>query len=118
MMLIGIGIKNTNSTLKFKNTTFIAASEISPALNYLCDGAISLRFDHNSESSFLREMTTVAQTNETYVTIFIGRENHSVTIGDLSVKYAVQGISSVSWVTVKEDGLYGKLLHCSKIQFT
>jgi hypothetical protein len=58
--------------MKFQNTTFIKASEISPALNFLCDGAISLRFDENSESSFLKEMSALAQTRETYVTIFIG----------------------------------------------
>ena len=43
MFVIGI-----NANLNLKNTTFINATEISPALNYLCDGAISLRFDENS----------------------------------------------------------------------
>jgi hypothetical protein len=39
-----------------ENTNFINATVISPNLNDLSDGAISLRFDQTSENSFLNEI--------------------------------------------------------------
>lgn len=46
--MLGMFFFDVETTLTLKDTTFINATEISPALNYLCDGAISLRFDENS----------------------------------------------------------------------
>ena len=83
--------------MTLKNTKFINATHISPDLNYICDGAISLRFDENSESSFLKEILESAQTSEEYVTIFLGREN-LVTIGDMSVKNSDEGLSGIRWL--------------------
>lgn len=46
-------------------------------------------------------MTAVAQSDqESYVTIFIGKNNQSMTIGDLSVKNAAHGLSGIKWIAV------------------
>ena len=53
-------------------------------------------------------MAALARTRDKYVTIFIGANNQTITIGDLSVKNSVQGLSSITWVDVHETD-YGKL---------
>ena len=42
--------------LSLGKTNFVSATSISPNLNQLCDGGISLRFDDGSENSFLKEI--------------------------------------------------------------
>jgi hypothetical protein len=41
-------MKGEKDTVSLVSTNFINATEISNNLNYLCDGAISLRFDNQS----------------------------------------------------------------------
>lgn len=50
---------------------FINATEISQNSNCLCDGAISLRFDEMSESSFLKEIIDYVRTSEKVITIYL-----------------------------------------------
>ena len=102
VFLLGLAIIGIRDTLQLQNTTFINATELSPNLNFLCDGAISLRFDDKSESSFMQEMAVLAQTDQKYVTIFIGEHNQTITIGDLSVKNSAQGLSGIQWVKVSQ----------------
>lgn len=63
-------------------------------------------------------MAAFSQENAFFVTIFIGQNNQSLTIGDLSVKNSAQGLSGVNWVSVEQDDLHGKLPKCQTIQFT
>jgi hypothetical protein len=65
----------------------VNASEISTHINQLCDGAISLRFDDASESSFLNEIFAYVGEPDKVVTVYLG-DNSSITIGDLSIKNA------------------------------
>jgi hypothetical protein len=48
-------------------------------------------------------MSVVAQTSESYVTIFLGHQNQTMTIGDLSVKNAEHGLSGIKWVPIEQD---------------
>ena len=45
ILMIGLGLMDENHEIELKNTNFINATRISPNLNKLCDGAVSLRFD-------------------------------------------------------------------------
>lgn len=46
--MLGFYMRNEKDIVELENTNFINATEISKNLNYLCDGAISLRFDEGS----------------------------------------------------------------------
>ena len=45
VLLIGLAVIGEKDMLTLHNTTFIKATDISANLNFLCDGAISFRFD-------------------------------------------------------------------------
>jgi hypothetical protein len=51
--MLGLFIYGERDVLQLTDTNFLNATEISPTLNSLSDGAISLRFDQSSENSFL-----------------------------------------------------------------
>jgi hypothetical protein len=53
LMLVGLFMSDEKDKIALRETNFINASQISDHLNQLCDGAISLRFDDESENSFL-----------------------------------------------------------------
>ncbi len=86
MILLGLFIYGEHDQLALDNTNFINATEISPNLNELCDGAFSMRFDTTSENSFLDEIFNYVKAVEKTVTLFIG-ENSTITIGDMTAKY-------------------------------
>lgn len=65
--------------------------------NILSDGAISLRFDEDSENSFLNEIFNYVGSSDKIITFSLGN-NATVTIGDLSVKNSEQGYAGISWV--------------------
>ena len=48
MVMLGLFIIGEKDNITLKDTTFINAHEISPNLEGLEDGAISMRFDQNS----------------------------------------------------------------------
>jgi len=48
MILLGLYIIGEKDNITLNSTTFISAAQITPNLNSLCDGAVSLRFDENS----------------------------------------------------------------------
>jgi hypothetical protein len=45
VFLLGLYIIGENDSVSLNTTTFINARKITPNLNAICDGAISLRFD-------------------------------------------------------------------------
>ena len=53
IILLGFYILDEKDALTLESTKFINATQISAKLKYISDGAISLRFDENSENSFL-----------------------------------------------------------------
>lgn len=48
LLLLGLYIIGENDNFTLNTTTFISAHQITPNLNTLEDGAVSLRFDENS----------------------------------------------------------------------
>jgi hypothetical protein len=56
IILLGFYILGEKDALELESTKFINATQIPAKLNYVSDGAISLRFDENSENSFLNEI--------------------------------------------------------------
>jgi hypothetical protein len=48
LMMLGLFIYGERDTLSLEDTNFINATSISPNLNALTDGAISMRFDETS----------------------------------------------------------------------
>lgn len=83
--MLGLFIYGEHDHLKLDTTNFINATEISPNLNDLSDGAISMRFDETSENSFLNELFAYVKAVDKAVTFFVG-DNSSITIGDLTTK--------------------------------
>ena len=45
IILLGLYIIGEHDTIKLNTTNFISANRITPNLNNICDGAVSLRFD-------------------------------------------------------------------------
>lgn len=101
ILLIGLFLSDEKDRMELRATNFINASEICEHTNKLSDGAVSLRFDDESENSFLNEMFTYVGSTEKIVTIFLG-SNSSVTIGDLSVKNAEKGYSGIEWIKLND----------------
>ena len=56
LFLIGVFLTDEKDQILLRNTNFINATEISDQVNKLQDGAISVRFDTESENSFLNEI--------------------------------------------------------------
>ena len=57
-MMLGLFIYGERDNVTLLNTNFVNAMVISPNLNELSDGALSLRFDETAETSFLQEIFT------------------------------------------------------------
>ena len=53
MIMLGLFIYGEKDNITLEKTNFVNAMYISPNLNRLSDGAISLRFDSTAENSFL-----------------------------------------------------------------
>lgn len=45
IVLLGLYIIGEHDTVQLNSTNFISATKITPNLNNICDGAVSLRFD-------------------------------------------------------------------------
>ena len=101
-MLLGLFIYGEMDQLMLESTNFVNATAISPNLNALSDGAISMRFDQTSENSFLNEIFTYVKCTNKTVTIYLGT-NHSITVGDMTTKYVETGYSSIEWIDMPED---------------
>lgn len=56
--MLGLFIYGEKDNLALVNTNFVNAMFITPNLNGLSDGALSLRFDETAETSFLQEIFT------------------------------------------------------------
>jgi hypothetical protein len=102
LIMLGLFIYGEHDLLQLENTNFINATEISPNLNGLSDGAISMRFDQTSENSFLNEIFSYVKATEKTVGIYLG-SNHTITIGDMTAKYVETGFSEIQWVDMPED---------------
>ncbi len=50
--------------------------------------------------------------SEKTVTVYLG-SNNTLTIGDMTAKYAQTGYSSIVWVALPDDEGYGKLAQMS-----
>ena len=87
--------------MQLNATNFINASQVSEHTNRLSDGAISLRFDDESENSFLNEMFAYVGSTDKIVTVYLG-SNSTITIGDLSIKNAEKGYSGIEWIKLDE----------------
>ena len=83
---------------------------MSKNLNYLCDGAISMRFDDMSENSFLKELFDYQKGTEKAVTIYVDEQNVSyLTVGEIAIKYSQDGYGGINWIDIADDEKYGKL---------
>lgn len=87
------------------SSNFVNATQLCNHTSKLQDGAISLRFDDESENSFLNEMFTYMNTTEKIITVYLGM-NSTVTIGDLSVKNAERGYAGLEWVSLSSGSRY------------
>lgn len=112
--MLGLFIYGEKDTLNLTSTNFISATSISPNLQRLMDGAISMRFDSTSENSFLNEIFTYVKATEKTICIYLG-ENKTLTIGDMTAKYTHSGFSSINWINLPDDEGFGKMLQVSDI---
>jgi hypothetical protein len=97
LILIGLFLSDEKDKLLLTSTNFINATSISPHINRLIDGAISLRFDDSSENSFLNEIFAYVGESDKAVTVYLG-DNATVTIGELSTKNSEEGYAGITWL--------------------
>lgn len=76
ILLLGLFVLGEKDNLELDSTKFINATMLTPKLNYISDGAISLRFDENSENSFLNEIFAYTKAEEKIATLYIGESNY------------------------------------------
>ena len=69
--MLGLYIIGENDNITLSNTTFIEARKITPNLNTICDGAVSLRFDDSSENSFLNEVFTYIGAKDKIISVYL-----------------------------------------------
>lgn len=101
ILLIGLFLSDEKDRIQLNSTNFINATQVCEHTDKLSDGAISLRFDDESENSFLNEIFTFVGSTEKIVTVYLG-SNSTVTIGDLSVKNAEKGYSGIEWIKLDD----------------
>ena len=97
---VGLFLEGEKDEIKLQHTNYINATIIDPLLSDLSDGAVSLRFDTDSENSFLNEMFGAVNQDEMSVTIFIG-DNSYLTMGEIAEKRAVGGSEGIQWVDLE-----------------
>ena len=97
LFLVGLFMSGEKDKMYLENTNFVNATKISPQTNDLSDGAISVRFDSESENSFLYEIFDFVGEQEKTLTIYLG-SNSTITLGDLSTKNSEYGYSSIIWL--------------------
>ncbi len=112
--MLGLFILGEKDTINLTSTNFISATSISPNLQVLMDGAISMRFDSTSENSFLNEIFDHVKAVEKTICVYLG-ENQTITIGDMTAKYTQTGYSSIEWMSLPDDEGFGKMLQVSGI---
>ena len=71
LLMLGLYIIGENDNITLSNTTFIEARKITPNLNTICDGAVSLRFDDSSENSFLNEVFTYIGAKDKIISVYL-----------------------------------------------
>lgn len=99
LLLVGFYVHGEHNSIVLEETNFINATEISKNLNYLCDGAISFRFDDKSENSFLRELFEFQKITERVVTVYINEKNISyIAVGEVATKYSEYGYGGITWI--------------------
>ena len=110
LLMLGFYMKEEHDSVVLEQTNIINATEISKNLNYLCDGAISFRFDEGSENSFLKELFDYQQTTDKVVTIYIEEKNVSyISIGEMATKYSKYGYGGIDWISLENVEDYGKM---------
>lgn len=109
VVLLGLYIIGERDNITLKASNFISAHSITPNVNNVCDGAVSLRFDNNSEKSFLCELFDLTDKKENIISVYLGKDKNVVTIGALSQRFAEKGLSSIVKVKLENDDKYGKL---------
>ena len=67
-----------------------------------------MRFDENSENSFLNQIFAYTKAEEKIATLYLG-ENNFMAIGELSLKFSEHGYSGISWVGIQQDENFGKV---------
>lgn len=87
LFLVGVFLSGEKDKMDLKNTNFVNATQITSHTDRLSDGAISVRFDGESENSFLYEIFEFVGEQEKTMTIYLG-PNSTITLGDLSTKNA------------------------------
>ena len=86
ILLLGLYIIGEKDVMTVSDTNFILASKITPNLNCISDGAISLRFDDSSENSFLTEAFKTAKSAKKIVSVYLSQKKNIVTIGGMSMQ--------------------------------
>jgi hypothetical protein len=102
ILLLGMYVLGEKDQVELESTKFINATLLTEKLSDVSDGAISMRFDENSENSFLNEIFAYTQAEEKIATLYLG-ENNFMAIGELSLKFSEHGYSGIAWVTIQQD---------------
>lgn len=102
IMLLGMFVLGEKDNLELQSTRFINATTLTQKLSYASDGAISLRFDQNSQNSFLNEIFSYTKAQQKIATLYLG-ENNYLAIGELSLKFSEHGYSGINWVGIQQD---------------
>lgn len=76
------------------------ANQISPNLDFLCDGALSLRFDENSENSYLNELFNYLRSKEKIISIYLGEHVGIMTVGSYNKKYLRNGVGDLKRIKI------------------
>lgn len=108
LIMLGLFIYGERDNLTLTKTNFVDAMFISPNLDALSDGAISLRFDNTAENSFLDEIFAYVNAVERSVVVSLN-SNDTITIGDLTAKDTDLGYSGIQWISMPNEDSYGRL---------
>lgn len=100
IVMLGLFIIGEKDVITLNETNFIRAHEISPNLDMLSDGAVSLRFDSNSENSFLTELFNYLKTKQKIISIYLGDHAKIATVGSYSTKFIKNGVSSLRRIKI------------------
>ena len=95
VVMLDLFIIGEKDNITLNETTFIRAHQIFPNLDSLCDGALSLRFDDNSENSFLGEVFKYLGSPQKVISVYLDERARVATIGSYSPKYLQGGIASL-----------------------
>lgn len=102
LKILGVGffINGEKDEIVLSHTNYINTTSLDPMLNQLCDGAVSLRFDIDSENSFLNEIFGAVDETERTVTVVIDRRS-TLSLGEVSTKNVVGGDEGIQWIQLE-----------------